>query len=76
MSQPCPNCPRLQAENQRLLIEVAMLKRIITAARAECVSLAREADVVLARRSGVAPRVWGTAVGQGKTARAILDRLS
>lgn len=78
----CTNCTNLQAqvshlqaENQRLLIEVAMLRRIIEAAREECVALATEADKTLARRSGVAPRVWGVARGQGEAARKVLERL-
>jgi len=77
----CTNCANLQAQvvnlqaqNQRLLIEVAMLKRIIEEARAECIRLSIEADTITAGH--VSRGRWAYADGQGKAACAILDRLS
>lgn len=73
MSQPCTNCPNLQAEITRLQTEVAMLLRIIAAARGECLALANEADGVMA---GHVPRgTWAHARGQGEAARKVLERL-
>lgn len=76
----CQNCPHLQAqvshlqaENRRLLIEVAMLRRIIADARAECMALANEADGVMA---GHVPRgTWALARGRKEAAVKVLERL-
>lgn len=77
----CTNCTNLQAqvshlqaENQRLLIEVSMLRRIIASARGECIRLSMEADTITAGH--VSTGRWAHADGQGKAACAILDRLS
>ena len=72
MSQ-CTNCAHLQAQIAQLQATNAMLIRIISAARSECVTLADEADKVMAGH--VARGVWAHADGQGKAARRVLARL-
>jgi hypothetical protein len=72
--QPCPHCPALARTIQQQRAEIAVLRRIIAEAQAECVRLSMEADTITAGH--VSRGRWAHADGQGKAACAILDRLS
>lgn len=76
--QPCPNCPHLQAQIAQLQLEVAMLLRIISAARGECVRLATEAAQPMPE--GVPRGTWtfakGERAGKGAAAGRVMERLS
>lgn len=59
-------------EIEQLKRRVLRLRQIIHTAAGTCARCIHEAEQVLGRRSGVAPRIWGHAKGQRETAAAIL----
>lgn len=76
-TQPCPNCPALQAEVFQLRATVSMLLRVIAAAQNECAALATEAGQPMPK--GVARGVWahakGERAGKGEAAGRVMERL-
>ena len=78
MCDSCSNCAALEAELARARAEIEALRRtvtrlraIIARARAACVSLAAQADKVLARRSGVPRGTWAFARGLREAAARV-----